>query len=142
MLWVIFLLPSVIRSLCTSLFLVLVEKHLQMNSGDMFPCCYFDGRNLHLVCHLTLFVTFDRLTIALTSIFVLVKIRPKLKCQYKSQVQAAYDYSKTIKDFNNFIDPRTLYQYFLGHEPSLFVLKEISREEKSRWTSIFFFLFV
>lgn len=90
----------------------------------------------------TFFVTFDCLTIALTSIFVSVKIHPKLKSQYKSQVQAAYDYSKTIEDFDNFIDPQTLYQYFLGLEPSPFVLKEISREEKSRWTSIFFFFYI
>ena len=37
-----------------------------------------------------------------------VKKRPKLKSRYKERVNAATKYAKTIDDFDDLVDPRTL----------------------------------
>lgn len=61
------------------------------------------------------------------------KARPKLKSRYKDQVKAASDDARTIDNFNDLIDPQTLYRHFLGPEPSPFVLRAIEKEEKSKF---------
>ena len=50
------------------------------------------------------------------------KKHPTFKSRYKGRVQAVTEYAKTIKDFDDLIDPRTLAHHFLGLEPSSFVL--------------------
>ena len=71
-----------------------------------------------------------------------VKERSRLKSKYKECVQAATRYAKTIDDFDNLVNPRTLARHFLGLEPSPFVLRPIEIEEKSEFClSFFHFLF-
>ena len=61
-----------------------------------------------------------------------VKKRPDLESKFDKRVQAAFKYARTIEDFNELIDPRTLARYCLGPEPSLYVLSALDREEKKR----------
>ncbi|KAL0015584.1 hypothetical protein SO802_002653 [Lithocarpus litseifolius] len=64
----------------------------------------------------------------------LVTVRSKLKSKYKGRVEAAFDYTKTIDDFNELVDTRTLYRHFLGPEPSPYVLRSLLREEEKMAT--------
>ena len=70
----------------------------------------------------------------------IVKKHPKLKSRYKTRVEASIEYVKTIDDFDNLVDPRTLARHCLGPEPSSFVLRAIEIKEKSE-SSFFSFLF-
>ena len=79
-----------------------------------------------------------------------VKERPDLESKFDERVQAAVKYARTIEDFNELIDPRTLARHCLGPEPSLYVLSALDREEKKRklsWrpgrisSQLFLFLF-
>lgn len=68
----------------------------------------------------------------------------KLEGLYHKQVQAALEFALTIKDFDNLVDPRHLYDCCLGPEPSAFVLKKIAQEEKSMLSlsSVLFFIYI
>ena len=59
-----------------------------------------------------------------------MKERPDLESKFDERVQAAVKYARTIEDFNELIDPRTLARHCLGPEPSLYVLSALDREEK------------
>ena len=59
-----------------------------------------------------------------------VKRRLKLKSRYKERVEKAIEYVKTIEDFDDLVDPRTLAFYCLSPEPSTFVLCNLDIEEK------------
>ena len=59
-----------------------------------------------------------------------VKRRPKLKSRYRKRVEAAIEYAKTIDDFDDLVDPRTLALHYLGPEPFSYVLRTIEIEEK------------
>ena len=48
-----------------------------------------------------------------------VKERLKLESGFDERVQVAVEYARTIEDFNELIDPRTLARHCLGPEPSL-----------------------
>ena len=61
-----------------------------------------------------------------------VKERPDLESKFNERVQAAVKYARTIKDFNELIDSRTLARHYLGPEPSLYILSALDREEKKR----------
>ena len=61
-----------------------------------------------------------------------MKDRPELKSKFEERVQAAIRYARTIEDFGELIDPRTLARHCLGPEPSLYVLSTLDREEKKR----------
>ena len=61
-----------------------------------------------------------------------VKKRPKLKSRYRDRVEVAVEYIKTINDFDDLVDPRTLARHCLGLEPSTYVLCAIEIEEKSK----------
>ena len=41
-------------------------------------------------------------------------------------------YARTIKDFDELVDPRTLARHCLGPEPSPYVFRAIDREERKR----------
>ena len=58
-------------------------------------------------------------------------------------MQVALEYALTIKDFDNLVNPRHLYDCCLGPEPFAFVLKKIAQEEKSMLSlsSLFISLF-
>ena len=66
-----------------------------------------------------------------------VKKCPKLKSRYRSRIEAAIEYAKTIDDFDDLVDPRTLAHHCLIPKPSAYVLCAIKFEEKSK--SPFFF---
>ena len=55
-----------------------------------------------------------------------VKDRLELEAKFVERVQAAIKYARTIEDFGELIDPRTLARHCLGPEPSL------DREERKR----------
>ena len=59
-----------------------------------------------------------------------VKRRLKLKSKYSHHVMATIEYTKTIDDFDDLIDPRTLALRCLSPESSTFVLGIIDIEEK------------
>ena len=61
-----------------------------------------------------------------------VKERPDLESKFDEWVQAEVKYARTIEDFNELIDPRTLARHCLGPEPSLYVISALDREEKKR----------
>ena len=61
-----------------------------------------------------------------------VKKHLKLKNRYKRHVEVATEYAKTIDDFDDLVDPRTLVRRYLGPKPSSFVLHAIKIEEKSK----------
>ena len=61
-----------------------------------------------------------------------VKKRLKLKNRYKRRIEAATEYTKTIDDSNDLVDPRTLARHCLGPKPSSFILHAIEIEEKSK----------
>ena len=47
---------------------------------------------------------------------------PKLKSRYKGRVEKAIEYAKTVKDWDDLVDPRTLAFYCLGPELSTYDL--------------------
>ena len=59
-----------------------------------------------------------------------VKDHPELESKFEERVQAAIKYARTIDDFGELIDPRTLARHCLGPEPSLYVLSTLDQEEK------------
>ena len=61
-----------------------------------------------------------------------VKGHLELESGFDERVQATVEYARTIEDFNELIDPRTLARHCLGPEPSLYVLSALDREEKKR----------
>ena len=46
------------------------------------------------------------------------------------RVEKAIEYARTIEDWDDLVDPRTLAFYYLGPDPSAFVLCNIEIEEK------------
>ncbi|KAK9998111.1 hypothetical protein SO802_017714 [Lithocarpus litseifolius] len=66
-----------------------------------------------------------------------VKRRPKLKSRYRERVEKAIEYAKTIEDFDDLVDPRTLAFYNLVPNPSAFMLRMLEIEEKKRMTTKF-----
>ena len=63
-----------------------------------------------------------------------VKRRPKLKSKYRQCVEATIEYVKTIDDFDDLVDPRTLALYCLGPEPSAYFWRTIKiKEKKSKY---------
>ena len=85
---------------------------------EMLPSLFFS-----LILVITLILVFLPFT---------VKERPDLESKFDERVQAAVKYARTIKDFNELIDPRTFTRHYLGPEPSLYVLSALDREEKKR----------
>ena len=61
-----------------------------------------------------------------------VKDRLELEGKFEERVQAAIRYARTIEDFGELINPRTLARHCLGLEPSLYVLSTLDREERKR----------
>ena len=72
------------------------------------------------------------LSLSLTPYFLFcaVKRRPKLKSRYRECVEKAIEYTLTIKNWDDLVDPRTLAFYKLGLNPSSYVLRTLGIEEK------------
>lgn len=77
--------------------------------------------------------------------FFPVTERPDLESQFKDRVQEAIRYARTIDDFDELIDQRTLARHCLGPKPSLYVLQTIDRGQRKHelclQSSILFFFF-
>ena len=134
----IFLRPFIIRSLGIFSSWVMDERHFLTIFRGRFLGCYVDGRPLKLV-HLSLarkyFVYLFWLSFLISqyvSTCFAVKERPKLESKFRVHVQAVIEYTSTIEDFDELVDPRTLERRCLGLEPSHYVLRAIRREEKSK----------
>ena len=70
----------------------------------------------------------------------IVSDRLKIENQHREQVRAALAFTRKIKDFDDLVDPRRLFDYCLGPKPSDYVLEKIRREEKSKFVSIILFV--
>ena len=81
-----------------------------------------------LVCLFFVLHVWSSLTIC--SLPFAVKKRPKLKSKYQERLQKAIEYSKSIESWDDLLDPQTLAFYCLGPDPSPYVLRSISIEEK------------
>ena len=135
----IFLCPFGTRSPGTSLYLEMGGRLLQTTSGVKFLGCFVGGGPrgqvrclLFISCQFFFPFQFD-LSLTFTCYVFAIKKGRKLKSRYKERIQAATEYTKTIDDFDDLIDPRTLARHFLGLEPSPFVLCAIEIEEKSEF---------
>ena len=53
-----------------------------------------------------------------------------MKSRYRERAQKAIEYTRTVENWDDLVDPRTLAFYCLGPEPSAFVLKTLSIEGK------------
>lgn len=63
-----------------------------------------------------------------------------LEERYQGLIKAALEFSLTIDDFDDLVDPCHLYNCYLGPASSTFVLKKIACEEKSRFNLASFFI--
>lgn len=65
-----------------------------------------------------------------------------MKSRHKGRVEDALNHVKTIDDFDELIDPRTLACHFLGPKPSPYVLHAIAREGEKKsfllWLTCFY----
>lgn len=69
------------------------------------------------------------------SIFA-VSNRLELEGQYCERVHATLAFAKDIEDFDDLVDPRHLFDYYLGPEPWRYVLEKIHREEKTKFVFV------
>ena len=53
-----------------------------------------------------------------------------MKSRYRERAQKAIEYTRTVENWDDLVDPRTLAFYCLSPEPSAFVLKTLSVERK------------
>ena len=53
-----------------------------------------------------------------------------LKSRYRGRVQKAIEYARIVENWDYLVDPRILAFYYLGPEPSAFVLRTLSIEGK------------
>ena len=66
-------------------------------------------------------------------IFFTTKDCPELESRFAERVRVAIEYASTIDDFDDFVDPRTLACHCFRPKPSQYILRAISREEKSKF---------
>ena len=59
-----------------------------------------------------------------------MKRRPKLKSRYNECIEKAIEYALTIESWDDLLNPRTLAFYNLGLDPSSYILRTLSIEEK------------
>ena len=64
-------------------------------------------------------------------LFCVVKRWPKLKSRYSERVEKAIEYALTIESWDDLLNPRTLAFYNLGLDPSSYILRTLSIEEKN-----------
>ena len=98
--------------------------------GDPFAWCVCSSRDVPLSFFFFSFIL--AIILDLCVLQSVVKERPELESGFDERVQVAVEYARTIEDFNELIDPRTLARHCLGPEPSLYVLSALDREEKKR----------
>ena len=79
---------------------------------------------------LLIFILLMWSSLTLLVVSLAVKRRPKLKSKYQDHVEKAIEYAKTIKSWEDLVDPQTLAFYCLGSDPSPYVLRNIDIERK------------
>ena len=62
--------------------------------------------------------------------YFIVKDHLELQSRFEERVHAEVEYTSTIDDFDDLVDPQTLVRHYLGPEPSHYVSRTIRREEK------------
>ena len=80
----------------------------------------------------------------MTHFFFAVPQRPCLKKRYHHRVKKVKEYLETVKDFDEFISPQSLFLHFLGPELSSKVrkyLEVVKKSECSIFSSFFYFYF-
>ena len=151
----IFRLPFVIGSLDIFLYRATIGRLFLMTFGGMSLGCCVGRRPLCLVRLLLMRCSpffFPLILAIIPDLFLLLhfvaKERPELESRFDERVQAVVEYARTIEDFNELINPRTLARHCLGPKPSLYVLSILDREEKkyklplyTGWPFPFFFFF-
>ena len=113
-----------------------VPRLLTTSGGKSQDYCG-NGKSLHLVRTFIIFLdsslsNYCSYNTAYLLIFV-VSNRPKLESQYRERVHATLAFALEIEDFGDLVDPRHLFDYCLGPEPSKYVLEKIRQEEKSKF---------
>ena len=63
-------------------------------------------------------------------LFCAVKRRLKLKSRYKERVEKAIQYTLSIDNWDDLVDPQTLAFYHLDPDPSSYILQSLGIEEK------------
>lgn len=101
--------------------------------------CCISGRFQNLVCYfwkkdfLTSFYFgfhgSDLLTL-ISHVFLSVTVHLKLKSRYRGHVKVAFEYAKTIDDFDNLVDPCTLYRFLGTYAFSLHFKVFVKKEAK------------
>ena len=79
-------------------------------------------RCVHVSHCLFIFVLHIWSSLTTCSISFAVKRRPKLKSKYQGRVEKAIEYAESIESWDDLLDPWTLAFYYLGPDPSPYVL--------------------
>ena len=133
--------PFVTGNLDISLYQATVGRLFLMTfSGTSLGCCI--GRRPLCLVHFLfiLAITPDPFLL----LYFVAKERPELESRFSGRVQVAVEYARTIEDFNELIDPRTLAHHCLGPEPSLYVFSFSTGKRRNVsclciWDSLFHF---
>ena len=136
----IFRRPSVTGNLDISSCRATVGRLFLMIFGGTSLGCCASGRPLYLVClpfmRCFSFFNFLFILVITSNLFLVLHFAVKecleLESKFEEWVQATIKYTRTIDDFDELIDPRTLARHCLGPEPSLYVLSMLDREERKR----------
>ena len=65
-----------------------------------------------------------------------MKARQRLKRRYQERVQATLDFSLGIEDYDELMNPQSLYDHCLGPEPSANVHRLLLRAEWSKFSAL------
>ena len=81
-----------------------------------------------------LFIVLSVLIVLLTlrHFCFVVKEHLELEDKFEERVREAVKYARTIKDFDELVDPRMLACHCLGPEPSPCIFRALDREERKR----------
>ena len=133
--------PSVTGSVGTSLCRVTVRRPFLTTFRGMSLGCCISGRPFNLMRLPCIFFSiwfvfsFESSILTLCDFFCsyfTVKDCLELESRFEERVHVVIEYTSTINDFDDLVDPRTLAHHYLGLEPSHYVLRAIRREEKSK----------
>ena len=62
---------------------------------------------------------------------------PRLKKRYQRHAEKVKEYLESVKDFDKFVSPQSLFLHFLGSEPCTKVWKNLEVVKKSKRSSSF-----
>ena len=62
---------------------------------------------------------------------------PRLKKRYQRHAEKVKEYLESVKDFDKFVSPQSLFLHFLGSEPCTKVWKNLEVVKKSKHSSPF-----